>query len=115
MLRGVRGGRYRIEANHDIPPNNTQAIMEALQSGPVACAHSLTIMFMEAFSRCVRARRCGIHAQGIVSYTKGIITDPDGGTPRTATLLVLCLSPLRRPRGRSDIRRPLRRDRRLGR
>ena len=51
MLRGVRGGRYRIEANHDIPPNNTQAIMEALQSGPVACARSLTIVFMEAFAK----------------------------------------------------------------
>jgi hypothetical protein len=41
-----------------IPPNNTQAIMEAVRSGPVPC---------------------GIHAEGLSAYKTGIVTDPDGG------------------------------------
>ena len=49
---------YHIVSNNQVPPNNTQAIMEALQTGPVPC---------------------GIHADPLVSYTKGIMIDPDGG------------------------------------
>ena len=58
-LQPVKDPRmYRIESNTVVPPNNTAAIMEALQTGPVPC---------------------GIHAQPLANYTKGIVTDPDGG------------------------------------
>lgn len=49
---------YQVTFDTRIPANNTDAIMEALQSGPVAC---------------------GVHAEGLIGYQKGIVTDPDGG------------------------------------
>ena len=58
-LQPVKNPRmYTIESDTVIPANNTQAIMEALQTGPVPC---------------------GIHAEPLATYTKGVITDPDGG------------------------------------
>eukprot|EP01051_Picozoa_sp_SAG22_P007889 SAG22_NODE_573_length_8999_cov_9.592921_4_plen_266_part_00 len=49
---------FYVEKDTPIPPNNTEAIMQALQSGPVPC---------------------GIHAEGLIGYTKGVVTDPDRG------------------------------------
>ena len=47
---------YRVEKDTRIPPNDTQAIMAALQSGPVAC---------------------GVHAQGLVAYTGGVLMEAE--------------------------------------
>jgi hypothetical protein len=44
--------------------------MEALRSGPVPC---------------------GIHAEGLSSYKKGIITDPDGGKTSDDQSVRICV------------------------
>ena len=49
---------YQITVDTRIPANDTEAIMQALQSGPVAC---------------------GIHAEGLIGYTGGVLMDADGG------------------------------------
>jgi cathepsin X len=47
---------YYVESNTRLPPNDTQAIMRALQSGPVPC---------------------GVHAEGLTNYSGGVITGLD--------------------------------------
>ena len=53
----VRNPRlYYVESNEAIAPNDTEAIMRSLQSGPVPC---------------------GVHAEGLTNYSSGIITALD--------------------------------------
>jgi hypothetical protein len=102
---------YMIKSNIRVAPNDTEAIMQALLSGPVAC---------------------GVHAEGLMGYSNGVITDPGGGLfwPLHAIVLTVCVclcdvcscdeiqreTPWRRGgRSRRDIGRSFRRDCGVGR